>query len=69
MPRAKGVVDKNKCVNCPHFRIIYEPLGSARNAWDFGMAECKKHGRQCDFFNRKDLDKLRCMEPKEDCYE
>lgn len=69
MARTKGVVDKNRCVDCPHFKIVYEPLGKTKNAWDFGMAECRKYGKQCDFFNRKDLDKLRCMEPKEERYE
>ena len=66
MARRKGVTDKHQCINCPNFRIVYEPLGNRCNAWDCGMAECRKHGKTIDFISRAELARLRCVEGGEE---
>ena len=62
MARPKGVKDGNRCVDCVHFKIVYGPIGKCKNAWDLGMAECRKHHKSVDFISRAELDKLRCVE-------
>lgn len=62
MARRKGVPDGNQCINCPHFKIVYEPLGKCKNAWDLGQAECRKHHKTVDFISKTELSKLRCVE-------
>lgn len=52
-----------KCVECPHFRIAYEPIKAADGGyWDLGLAECKKHDLVTDFTTRRKLNRLECVE-------
>lgn len=32
-----------KCIDCPHFKIDYEPIKADKGYWDFGRAVCVKH--------------------------
>lgn len=47
-----------KCVECPHFRIEYDPWKGV----DFGKATCKKHGLVCDYISKQQLRRLECVE-------
>ena len=62
MARKKGVPDKKQCINCEYFKIVYEPLGKCKSAWDLGMVECRKYHKTADFITRAELSRLRCVE-------
>jgi hypothetical protein len=52
-----------KCVDCPHFKILYAPIGKEPdNIWDFGRAKCEKHDLCVDFASKRKLNKLKCWE-------
>lgn len=51
-----------KCVDCPHFKIVQEPLRSGSEIWDYGMARCKKHDLVVDFANHTKINRLECVE-------
>ena len=51
-----------KCVDCTHFRILYDPIGKATDIWDFGRAKCKKYDLIVDFASKRKLNKLECWE-------
>ncbi|MBQ1778899.1 MAG: hypothetical protein IIZ93_12145 [Acidaminococcaceae bacterium] len=51
-----------KCVGCPHFKILYDPIGKAPEIWDFGKAKCVKHDLYVDFASKRKLNKLTCWE-------
>ena len=53
-----------KCVDCPDFRIICEPVKADKGYWDLGRAECKKHDLVTDFANRRKLNRLECVDGK-----
>lgn len=53
-----------KCVECPYFKIAYEPIKADEGYWDFGRAECKKHDLVTDFYSHSKLHKLECMDSK-----
>ena len=57
-----------KCWECPHFKILYEPLHGIGELYDSGRAKCKKHDLIVDFLDHRKLKKLECVEkpPKED---
>ena len=55
------IVEK-KCMDCPHFRIVCEPIRAHPGYWEFGEAECQKHKLFVEFHNRGKLKKLRCIE-------
>ena len=55
------MVDK-KCVNCQHFRVLYEPIGKGSELWELGRATCDKHTLFVDFSSRRQLNKLTCKE-------
>lgn len=48
-----------KCKDCEHFHIDYEPLP---DHYDTGRASCKKHNLVTDFYSRRKLNKLECVE-------
>lgn len=51
-----------KCVECPYFKIAYEPIKADRGYWDLGRAECKKHDLITDFASRNKLNRLECVD-------
>ena len=51
-----------KCKDCPHFKILYDPIGKAMEIWDFGKAKCEKHDLYVDFASKRKLNKLECVE-------
>ena len=48
-----------KCKDCEHFHIDYEPLP---DHYDTGRASCKKHNLVTDFYSRRTLNRLECVE-------
>lgn len=55
-----------RCIDCPHFRIEYEPWKDI----DFGKAICTKHDLVCDYVSKQQLRRLECVETEgEDCCE
>ena len=59
------------CKDCSHFRILYEPLLSGKECWDFGKAKCEKHDLYVRFRSAIKLNKLICIDEvkKEDKHE
>lgn len=55
----KGV---NCCYKCAQFKILYEPIKSGGDIWDFGRAKCLKHDLIVDFPDHRKLKKLVCIE-------
>lgn len=56
------------CDKCRYFKIIQEPLRTQGELWDFGTAECQKHGLITDFSHHgkfKRLDACEDFERKE----
>lgn len=51
-----------KCVDCPHFKILYGPIGKGPDIWDFGRAKCEKHDLYVDFASKRKLNQLKCWE-------
>lgn len=51
-----------KCVDCPEFRIAYNPIKFGRNVYDSGLAICGKHNLEVEFTSRKRLNTLDCVE-------
>ena len=54
-----------KCVDCPHFKILYDPIGKGTEIWDYGKAKCKKHDLYVDFPSKRKLNKLECWEEQD----
>ena len=52
--------EKN-CFGCEHFEIKYWPIKHV----DTGLAVCKKHNLECDFLNKRQLNRLKCVEESE----
>ena len=52
----------NCCYGCAQFKILYEPLKSGGDIWDFGRAKCLKHDLIVDFPDHRKLKKLVCIE-------
>lgn len=50
-----------KCKECPHFKITAEPWPKV----DFGQAYCEKFDMVAQFLDRRKLNKLECVNPKE----
>lgn len=53
-----------KCVECPYFKIAYEPIKADRGYWDLGRTECKKHDLVTDFYSHRKLNTLKCVDGK-----
>jgi len=51
-----------KCVDCPHYHKLYEPLKSKGAMFDFGRAKCDKYDLIVDFAHEGKLKKLKCVE-------
>ena len=51
-----------KCIECPHFIIIYEPIKADNGYWDLGRAICRKHDLVTDFSHHGKLKRLECVE-------
>lgn len=51
-----------KCVDCPYFKIAYEPIKADKSYWDLGRAVCEKHDCVTDFVNHGKLKRLKCVE-------
>lgn len=51
-----------KCIDCPHFKIEYEPIKADEGYRDLGRAVCKKHNLITDFATRRKLNSLECWE-------
>lgn len=47
-----------KCTECEHFRIICQPM----QHYEAGQAVCKKHNLITDFFSKRKLNKMTCIE-------
>ena len=54
-----------KCKDCPHFRILYDPIGKGMEIWDFGKAKCEKYDAYVDFASKRKLNKMECIEKSE----
>lgn len=54
--------EARKCKDCPHFKILYDPIGKAPDIWDFGRAKCEKHDLIVDFASKRKLNRLECWE-------
>lgn len=51
-----------KCLDCPHFKIQYEPIGKiSTGIWDFGRAKCNKYDLIVEFADHRKLKKLKCV--------
>lgn len=51
-----------KCLDCPYFKIQYEPIGKiSTGIWDFGRAECNKYDLIVEFPDHRKLKKLQCV--------
>lgn len=48
----------NKCINCEHFKIICVPM----EKYEPGEAVCMKHNLTVDWFTRRTLNRLTCVE-------
>lgn len=57
-----------KCADCPHFKILYGPIGKRTEIWDFGKAKCEKHDLYVDFASKRKLNKLECLEEQDGVY-
>lgn len=51
-----------KCIDCPHFKILYGPLGKGPDIWDFGRAKCEKYDAYVDFASKRKLNKMECIQ-------
>lgn len=51
-----------KCKDCPHFRILYDPIGKGMEIWDLGRAKCEKNDLYVDFSSKRKLNRLECVE-------
>lgn len=52
-----------KCLECPHFKVQYNPIGKiSTGLWDFGRARCEKHDLIVVFASKQKLKKLVCVE-------
>ena len=54
-----------RCKDCPHFKIMYNPIKHGTEIWDMGKAKCEKHDLIVDFINKRKLNKLECVEETE----
>lgn len=61
----REVVGAVRCTECPHFRIMYRPLLSGGECWDFGKAKCEKHELYLEFRRESQLKKLMCVDEME----
>ena len=51
-----------KCIDCPQFKVAYNPLKVGRDVYDSGLAVCNKHNLEVEFINRRRLNTLDCVE-------
>lgn len=52
----------SKCLDCPHFKIQYEPIrANGGGYWDLGKAECNKYDLIVEFLDHRKLKKLQCV--------
>lgn len=51
-----------KCTECPHFKILYDPIGEGMEIWGLGRAKCEKNDLYVDFSSKRKLNKLECVE-------
>ncbi|MBO5970719.1 MAG: hypothetical protein J6S14_19775 [Clostridia bacterium] len=51
-----------KCIDCPAFKVAYEPIKADNGYWDLGRAVCEKHNLITDFATRRKLNSLECWE-------
>ena len=49
------------CKDCKHFGIAYEPIKDIY----FGLARCLKHDLVVNFMSHRELNRLTCVEEKE----
>ena len=49
-----------KCIDCEYFKIRQQPIKD----WDTGLAHCDKHNLSVDFYNKRKLIKLVCVEER-----
>lgn len=54
-----------KCIDCQHFKILYDPIGKGMEIWDFGKAKCEKYDAYVDFASKRKLNKMECIEKSE----
>jgi len=54
------------CKDCEHFEILYEPLMSGGQCWDWGKAHCKKYDAYVDFINHNKFKWVSCIEEVEE---
>ena len=51
-----------KCLDCPHFKIQYEPIrANGGGCWNLGRAKCNKYDLIVDFPDHRKLKKLQCV--------
>ena len=57
--KAVQTADVVYCKDCEHFHIDYEPLP---DHYDTGRASCDKYNFITDFYDRRKINKLECVE-------
>jgi hypothetical protein len=63
----KGI--KMTCEKCKYFKVLYEPLQTARRVYALGKAKCERHDLITEFDNHKKLKQLNAcgyFEPQEE---
>lgn len=56
-----------KCVECEFFHDLYKPIkGDGIGVYDAGRCKCEKHNLVCDYVSTQQLNKLVCIEEKND---
>ena len=63
-----------KCIECPHFKILYEPIKNGGDVWDLGKAKCNKYDLVTYFVSHRIFNKMMCaveseQEESEDQFE
>lgn len=53
------------CIDCPHFKIVYEPIKADTDYYDLGRAVCEKYDLVTDFADHRKLKRLECVEETE----
>ena len=54
-----------KCMECPHFHIMYGPIRVERCTCDTGLAKCEKYDLVVDFLSERKLNRLTCVDEME----
>ena len=53
-----------KCKDCEAFHIMCEPI----KGFDSGQAECRKFGLITEFLDHRKLDRMECIEEKQNVH-